>query len=228
LSCVALFLAAEGEQPKPDEDRTHQVATSPKITALDTIYLRSGGHFRDVRVKRSNLRTVEFAFEPSGVSVVLPRKLVERIEFGESGEAEDGNAPLTFAGSPLSVGLMRKLTESLCSEPVRFEDEPLLSVLRELCRKAGTRLTVTPELREAEMAQRSWSLRLEEGRALLSVFREELRRDFPRIRVSFGFDEVRLSLKRNDNEGNEVAPSVAPEGGVEVGGEPPRGAAGNR
>ncbi len=163
----------------------------------------------------------------AGIVLELPRKQVENIVFDDfepgavrSGDAGEGAADESslIPGKKLSRELHDKLNKVISEEPLRFERQDLMAVLKDLGKRLNINIVIDKPVKKLESEKRVWDLSVEPGTKMLAVLEERLPKRFKNLEVVYLGNKVVVTtreaaekLKAERADSSAEAPKVVAE-----------------
>ncbi len=195
-----------GPPPGPPAEPTPAVTDeAPPPPDGDIVTLKTGKKLTGMQVLRETPTSVEMLAMEGVPPLILPRTQVQSIQYDaidpnkpgwNKQEEEAASKPEVIMGEEVSAEFHRKLTKPLSeNEPVKFEDEGYVRLLRELSRRADVMLEVAEAAKELPVDQRQASFTVKPGTSLLTFLQDDFLKAFPQLAVKIQFDKIILTSK---------------------------------
>lgn len=186
--------AADAAPPQEEE------APAP---AGDTVTLKNGKVLSGVQVVRESPLVIEVQVVPGVDPLVIPRKQVASIDYDEftaeqAAQRSAGAGPSSTPGrrkGATSIELAQKLGKYVAEEELVIDARDVVEVLQEMAGRVEANIEITPEVRQLDPVDREWTARIPAETSLMTVLRESLPRDFPRLDAEILDDRVRIRIK---------------------------------
>lgn len=221
---LAIALCANaGDQEGLSQREVVEIAPeslSPRYPG-DQITLKSGKTLHGVRILRETPRTLVLEVFPGVEPLLIPVKQVTLVERGTTQRqlmptpakatrpaetnADSGNQGDVLSAVKVSAELLKKMAEPFTSEPIAFQEQDIVNVLRTVSILSSVPVTLEPTVEQVPAEERRVTVSAHSGASVDSFLREELAPNVPWLRVEFRYDRLHFSVRN-------PAPGAAPAG----------------
>ncbi|MCC6145621.1 MAG: hypothetical protein IT368_17580 [Candidatus Hydrogenedentes bacterium] len=231
-----LALAQPGRTP-PTDDATATEAPAGEDTAAtdestpepapvpvegDVIHLKSGKVIGGAQVVRQGPTLLYVQVMPGVAPLELPLSQVESVDYDDKDpqqqrETASPSAPAAepdyIEGKELSPELSKKLRASISDTPLSIQTEDYVEVLTRIAAEMNIPLTMGPKIKALTPKDRQWSAEVPAGTSFISLLYDHLLRTFPRVKETYEYGQIQLTLRRPEEPGPGPAPTL---GGVDA------------
>jgi hypothetical protein len=190
---------------------------APAALSGDVIHLKSGKIISGGQVIRKAPTTVFVEVLPGVPLLELPLSQVESIEYDEIDSMHE-RAPVKPAvpetvpdyiqGKELSPELSKKLRRSITDTDISIQDEDYVTVVTRIAERMNIPLTIGPKIQELPAAARRWSANIPAGTSFIVLLYEHLLLAFPRVKETYEYGQIQLTLRRPEEPGPGTAPPL--------------------
>lgn len=192
--------AKPAKASKEDSEKAAAAAASTEgIVPLsgDTIVFKNGSRLEGVKIASESPVGVEVKVTDAD-TLLIPRKQIDHIEYGESAESAAAAAdtgPSILKGQKVSNELFQKLTAPVPDANLEVKEEDFVESLNKLAKKLDVTIEITDPVKAMSAKDRGWSIKLDSGTTLATYLENGLLKTFPTLKVEFPNDRIVISVK---------------------------------
>jgi hypothetical protein len=213
--------AAGGENdavaPPDAPSETPAEPAAPALTG-DVIRLKSGKVISGAQVIRKAPTILFVQVLPGVEPLQLPLSQVESVEYDDIDSLHQRpQAPPTapvqppdyMEGRELSPELSKKLRASISDTPLSIQNEDYVTALTRIAERMNIPLTFGPKVQALSPDARLWSAEVPAGTSFIQLLYDHLLKVFPRVKETYEYGQMQLTLRRPDEPGPlPVAPPL--------------------
>ena len=213
---LGLCMVGVAAQPGQDEAQAPEAekadaapprpAAKPRPAVVgDVIHLKTGKELGGVQVLRETPTTVTIRVMEGMTPMNIPRKYVTSITYDsidpnkeqrrKARESESAK-PSIILGKQVDAEFSRKLNQPLSKEePLVFENQGFVLVLKALAEKAGVTVEVADPAQQVPQNERFRTFTVEPGTSLFSFLQEGFARAFPQLYVDYQYAKIVVTTR---------------------------------
>lgn len=178
----------------------------------DKIVLKSGGVLEGMQIVRETPTYYEVEVLPGSVTMHIPRRQVESVEYDDydpaqgekksSSTAPAKNEPLLLPGHEMPSQFLKDISDP----PLKYEQQDFITILEEVARRAQASITIDESIRSFPEAQRAWTYESKPGTTAAAVL-ESLTSSFDYLRVVYERGGAVVLAKTSPSAAQPSAPT---------------------
>lgn len=190
--------------------KADQVFHVQKPQTGDQVTLKSGKTIHGVKILRATALQLVLEVLPRIEPLIIPARQVAAFQYGpddtpltatpsppgKQEEPEDSRSRVLLAVKT-SPELIRKMAAPISTDAVVFEQQDILTTLRDVAGRSGVTISIGPMLSAWPLKERITTAQIGAGDSFDDFIRESLARVAPWIAVEFDFDELHFSVRES-------------------------------